>query len=300
MGIQFSLRTNVPKKSVTKKSVIIKKPMKSVAKKPKKSDVKKIVTNKAVAKKPNTSVESNGWTKPASNRNLDPAGLMLRSKCHFFKLPLELRFMIYSDLIKSRDVAFLVTCQRIYNEALAIVHRDGTYTVEEYGHGGEQRYVYGGRRGPANYKREPIGDEFQNVEIWTDLENFVIRSGRYDGADYLGDHHPELKNPNITRKNCRMYLHGYDDLLEEPHLEERLAIMLRTLRVFDNVFVNITEAYRSSDVRRPWKPVSEFESWFKSLGKSLEPSSGPATWHDSMDKENQFWVFHPRQEGQGV
>ena len=205
--------------------------------------------------------------------------------------------MIYSDLIKSRDVAFLVTCQRIYNEARAIVRRDGTYVVEEYGHGGEHRFVYGGR-GPPNYRREPIGDEFQNVEIWTDLENFVIPNGRYDGADYLGDHHPELKNPNITRKNCWMYLHGHDDLLEEPHLDERLAIMLRTLRVFDNVFVNITDTFRPSGVHRPWKPVSDFESWFRSLGKLLKESSGPSTWQDSTNKENQFWVFHPRRERQ--
>ena len=290
------------KKFVTKSSgigkTLAKEPEKSVAKKSKKSFSKKTVTKRTVAEKPKKNVQSSGWEKPASKRNLDPSGSMLRSKCHFFKLPLELRFMIYSDLIKSQDVAFLVTCQRIYNEALAIVYRDGTYIVEEYGQGGQQRYVYGGRRGAANYKREPIGDEFQNVEIWTELSNFVIRSGIYDGADYLGDHYPELKNPEISRKDCWMHLYGHRDLLEESHLEERLAIMLRTLRAFDNVFVNITEVTRLSDSFRPWKPVSEFESWFKSLGKSLEPSSGPSTWQDSADKENQFWVFHPRRERQ--
>ena len=123
------------KKFVTKSSGIGKgftrEPEKSVAKKSETSDGKKNVTKKTVAKRPDRSVESNGWKKPASKRNLDPSGPMLRSKCHFFKLPLELRFMIYSDLIKSQDVAFLVTCQRIFNEALAIVYRDGTYIVEE-------------------------------------------------------------------------------------------------------------------------------------------------------------------------
>ena len=271
-------RAKERKKSVTKKGIT----KKSVGKK-----LKKSVATKSVAKKAEKGVESSGWKKPASKRNLDPSGPLLRSKCFFFKLPLELRFMIYSDLVRSKDVDFLLTCQRIHREALEVVYRDGIYVVEEYGIPADPRYVYGGQL-EATRKRESICDKFQNVEISTDLSNFIIPSKVYDGVDYLGDHYPELKNPEISRKDCWMRLWADRSELEEPHLEERLAIMLRALRAFDNVFLNISEVSRTDDSG----------SWFETLGNSLEPSSGPSTWHDNPNKDYQYWEFHPRREVQ--
>ena len=229
-----------PKKFVTKSSGIgktfTKEPAKSVAKKPKKSDDKKNVTKKTVAKKPDRSVESNGWKKPASKRNLDPSGSMLRSKCHFFKLPLEIRFMIYSDLIKSQKMAFLVTCQRIYNEALAVVYRDAIFIVTESREPYLPPWIYGGRDAA---QREPISDKIQNLEIHTALELFIYRGEKYEVIDYFGAHYPELQDLNISRRKCWIDLNTHCRLLWEPHMEERLVTMLRALRGFDSVFLHI-------------------------------------------------------------
>lgn len=273
-------KTSVTKKSVTKKSVT------------KKSVTKKSVTKTSVSKKPEKSVGSSGWKKPASKRSLDPSGPLLRSKCHFFKLPLELRFMIYSDLVRSKDLELLLTCQRIHKEALEVLYRDGIYIVDDYGTCAFPRYEYGGRR--SNH-RESIGDEFQNVEIWTDLSNFLSPGEKNEAIDYLGAHYPELRNLQISRNTCWIQLRAHRSLLGEPHLGEGLAVMLRALRAFDNVFLNITEVIHLGDVFQRYNGVSEFGSRFKTLGNLMEPSSGPSTWHDSPDKEKRYWVFHPRQ-----
>ena len=76
--------------------------------------------------------------------------------------------------------------------------------------------------------------------------------------------------------------------------------MLRALRAFDNVFLNISEVPRSSDLPYPysWKAFDYPERWFKTLGNLLEPSSGPSTWHDNPDEYNRFWEFHLRREVQ--
>ena len=281
------------KKGVAKKNGkgVIKKAKKGVAKKAKKSVAKRLKKSvakepeKGVAKEPKKSVESSGWKKPASKRNLDPSGPLLRSKCHFFKLPLELRFMIYSDLVKSGSLEFLRSCQRIHDEALEITYRDGIYMVKEYGIPDNFMYVYGGQL-EGTQKREPIGDKFQNVEISTSLSNFINPSKAYDGVDYLGDHYPELKNPEISRKDCWMRLWGRRGELDKPHLEERLAIMLRALRAFDNVFLNIEVSYK----------FHESENWFEILGNPLEPSFGPSTLHANPNKDYKYWEFHPRRE----
>ena len=238
-----------------------KKGKNSVAKKPKKSAAKN--QKNSDAKRAKESVEGSGWKKPASKRNLDPSGPLLRSKCHFFKLPLELRFMIYSDLIRSGNLEFLRSCQRIYKEALEITYRDGIYLVEEHKQSSQPRYVYGGGR--VSNQRESIGDKIRNVAMWTDLSNFLSPGEGNEAIDYLGTHYPELKNPKISRKDCWIHLWAYPSSLGEDHLDDRLEIMLRALRAFDNVFLNIFDVTRSSNLLGPWKIFDYPERWFEVL-----------------------------------
>lgn len=297
-----------PKRAKEKKSVgkkagkgVAKKAGKDVDKKAKERIAKEFEKSvaqelaKSLAEKAEKSVESSGWKKPASRRNLDPSSPLLRSKCHFFKLPLELRFMVYSDVMKSGSLELLRSCQAIHKEAVEIAYRNGIHIVEEYAQSVKPRYIYGGRR--ESNQRKAISDKVQNVEIWTDLSNFLKPGEEYEATDYLGAHHPELKNPKISRRNCRIILWIRRSYLEEPHLEERLITMLRALRAFDNVFLSIAERGSFIDLP-PWKPVSDVESWFKSLGNSLEPFFGPSTWHDNTKKDMRYWEFYPCQERQ--
>ena len=77
--------------------------------------------------------------------------------------------MIYSDIVRSGNLEFLRSCQRIHKEAFEITYRYGIYIVEEYEQSTQPEYIYGGRR--ESYRRESIGDKFQNVAMWTDLSN---------------------------------------------------------------------------------------------------------------------------------
>ena len=262
---------------------------KSVAKEPKKD----------VAEEPEKSVESRGWKKPASKGNRPPSsGLVLRSMCLFFKLPLEIRSMIYSDVIKSGSLELLRSCQKVYREALEVVYKDSIYPLEEYSGGRQPYFVYGSAR--TVNQREPIGDKIEHLElnIFPDPKNFGVN---HKEIDDLGAHYPELKDPKIRRKNCWIHL-DYDGLLRDPHIEKRLVNFLGVFREFDNVFLNIRATF-TPRLPHPWvyePPIAlaKFESWFKSLGISLEPFAGPLTWHDSLHQEKRYWEFHPRRESQ--
>ena len=77
------------------------------------------------AKTPEKSGERGDWKKPAAKGNKYPSsGSVLRSACLFFKLPLEIRFMIYSELIKCGDMELLRLCQKIHGEAIRTIYRD--------------------------------------------------------------------------------------------------------------------------------------------------------------------------------
>ena len=252
------------------------------------------------AKKCKKSAESSGWKKPASNGNRYlSSGPVLRSMCLFFKLPLEIRLMIYSELVKVGKLDFLRCCQRIHGEALEVVSRDSISLVVECGGVDPPSFYY--RKGREVHRREPISDKIQHLKvyIYTDPENYGVK---HDEIDHFGAHYPELKNPKISRKNCWIRLR-YDGLLRKPSTE-RLTNFLGVFREFDNVFLNITytftSRYRKTYVHEPRRSIAiaEFESWFKSLGISLEPFAGPLKWHDNPDREKRYWEFHPRYESQ--
>ena len=61
---------------------------------------------------------------------------------------------------------------------------------------------------------------------------------------------------------------------------------LRLVQHFDNVFLNV----------RPPTPLTESASWFKAIGKRMEPWFGPSIWRDSPDPMKRYWIFHPREK----
>ena len=238
------------------------------------------------AKKLKKSIEGGGWKKsPATGNKYHSSAPLLRSSSLFFKLPPEVRLMIYSYLIRSGYPDVLRLCQKIHREAVEFIYRDGIHHVK-------------GVTTADHLQR--IGDKVQHVEIHTYLKNFVEHGARDVIYNFLGDLHPELIDTEISRENCWIYL-THQSLLWEPRTEERLVMILRVARYFNNVFLNmhesISQIYGPSDSRRE-PAIAEFESGFKALGNELEPYVGPSTWHDSPDPMNRFWIFHPRQEPQ--
>ena len=307
VSIQCGTRTSVTKEVVTKKSVTktsaVKKTGKSIesngGRQPackRKQDLSGTMTPPP-AKKRKTSIESNGWKKPASKRNQPPSGRLLRSMSLFFKLPLEIRFMIYSYLVSSKKLELFRSCQKIHREAAGIVYRNCILVVTDHGEPGLPSYLYG--REDA-VQREPISDNVQNLKIYSDLENFVRLGEKYRQKDYLGAHYPEFKNPNISRRKCWIHLSTHCRVLWEPHTGRRLITMLRALRQFESVFLNIGQIEGARHDRCHGRPRgdldADFKSRVKSLGKGLERVFGPATWENNPYTLHQRWKFHPRQE----
>ena len=249
------------------------------------------------AKMPKKSVERNGWKKCAAKGNQYPSsGPVLRSHCLFFKLPPEIRFMIYSDLVRSGDLGVLGLCQRIHREALEVVYREGIHRVKAYktayGDGIHcvKPYKTGGR---TAHEIDRISDKVQNVEIYAHLSAFT-QSG-YETVNSLEALHPELKNTAIRRKNCWIYL-THVDFQRELHRQSRLFIVLRLSLQFDNIFLNIhlpITSYPERTDPRGLNVLANFERQFKALGKEMEPFFGASAWHDSPDPMYRYWTFHP-------
>ena len=242
-------------------------------------------------KKAKKSVERGGWKKPAAQRNECPSsGPVLRSNCLFFKLPPEIRCMIYSDLIRSGDLEVLRLCQKIHREAIGIIYRDGIQRVNTYS--SAYRMALYGRQ--MTLEMDRISDKAQNVEIYIHLENHF---GSGYEVDFLEALHPELKNTSIRRKNCWIYLR-YNDYRVKSDTES-LIIVLRLVQHFDNVFLNIhlpINLILDHCKTLRLNHLADFvEPRFESLGNEMEPFFGPSTWHNSHDPMKQYWVFHPRQ-----
>lgn len=264
------------------------------------------------AKKPEKSGKRGDWKKPASDRNQYHFSV-------FFKLPPEIRLMIYSDLIQSGNLEVLRLCQKIHGEAIRTIHQDGIYRVITK----EAANLYFGDAAlpGAQHEINRIREEVQNVEVYTDLKNFTSFKIRSLSARFpdIGDVIQEFKYPKISGKNCWVYLTEYD-MIREPHTRSRLEIVLRAVQQFDNVFLNfhgsisqfygnLSRFYDPSDFL--WmeptanfeshpkilrvKSVASFESEFEILRKELEPKFGPPTWLNSPDPMKRYWIFHPRQ-----
>ena len=175
-------------------------------------------------------VECSGWTKPAASGNQYSDSL-------FFKLPPELRLVIYSDLIKSGNLGVLRLCQKTHNEAIEFVSRDGIYRVRTKE---DADLYFGDAASPeAQNKTNRIRKEIQNVEIHTDLENITnIKTVRLSRR-FLDIEYPQAEwiHPKISGKNCWIYV-THHDMTTETHLDMRLAILVAAHRQFDNVILN--------------------------------------------------------------
>ena len=209
-------------------------------------------------------VECSGWTKPAASGNqYTSPDLLLKSNFPFFNLPPELRLMIYSDLIKSGNLEVLRLCQKTHNEAIEFVSRDGIYRVKTK----EDADFYFGYSPEAYNERNRIRKEIQNVEIHTDLKNVtslkmwnpVPRSTKMNFIP-----------PTISGKNCWIHL-THHDMTTETDLNVRLAIMIRAVQQFDNVFVHLPRTDQSKQVAQ----------WI--LDKYRADATSPPIWSNDPD-----------------
>ena len=227
-------------------------------------------------------VERGDWKKRAAKGTQYNSSVpLLRSNSIFFKLPPEVRLMIYSDLIKSGALEVLRLCQRIHREALEILYRDGIHRVITYSN---RAYRMAVREGPQVNQINRISDKVQNVEIYTRLDTY-LQCG-YEEVEYLEAFHPDLTNTAIRRKNCWFHLTINDTPNGNRFTNSRLIMALRLVQHFDNVFLNV----------RPPTPLTESASWFKAIGKRMEPWFGPSIWRDSPDPMKRYWIFHPREK----
>ncbi|KAK0512511.1 hypothetical protein JMJ35_004528 [Cladonia borealis] len=227
-------------------------------------------------------VECSGWTKPAASGNqYIPPAILLRSNCLFFKLPPELRLKIYSDLIRSGNLEVLRLCQKIHKEAIGIFFRDGIYRVRTK----EDADLYFGDAASPGAQNETnrIRKEVQNVEVYTDLKNItnikMLRLSRmFPDMEYP---QAEWISPKISGKNCWIYL-THHDMTTEMHLDQRLAILIRAVRQFDNVFLNFSGM------------ISLFNDPSGSFIKTELMQLGPPTWRNDPDPAKRYLIFHPR------
>ena len=84
---------------------------------------------------------------PMSSTRPDPSGrkiALFQSKelpqsCGFLAIAREVRHMIYSDLIRSGNVAILQVCQQVHDEAKALLHKQGIFRLNLFDEGGSQQ-----------------------------------------------------------------------------------------------------------------------------------------------------------------
>ena len=152
--------------------------------------------------------------------------------------------MIYSNLIKSGNLEVLRLCQKIHEEAIEFVSRDGIYRVKTK----EDADLYFGDAASPEAQDETnrIRKEIQNVEIHTDLKIItnikMLRLSRmFPDMEYP---QAEWISPKISGKNCWIYI-THHDMITELHLDKRLAILVTAHRQFDNVILNFPRIDRS-------------------------------------------------------